>query len=318
MKKSGLYFLLSFAIISCKNDTDFENQITQIEVDFNIERFDKYFSESTEKDLPKLKESYPFMFPKNYHDEDWIARLNDTLQRQLHFEVNKAFENFPENEAIKSLFQHLKHYYKEFKVPRVITTTSDVDYKNKTIVTDTIVLIALDNYLGENHEFYSSIQQYLKQNFNRDMIVSDLASNYAMSYIFQSKTKTFLDDMIYFGKVLYFKDIMIPNTSDNTKIGYTKEQLEWARSNESAIWRYFVENELLYNTDQKLARRFINPAPFSKFNLELDRESPGRLGQYIGWQIVRAYMKNNDISFKQMLTKDAEDIFRSSRFKPKK
>ena len=124
--------------------------------------------------------------------------------------------------------------------------------------------------------------------------------------------------MIYYGKVLYFKDVMIPFKEDEEKISFTKEQLNWAIDNESYIWRYFVERELLFDTDSKLLKRFINPAPFSKFNLELDTESPGRLGQYIGWQIVRAYMNNNDVALQQMLSTNAEDIFNNSKFKPRK
>jgi len=67
-----------------------------------------------------------------------------------------------------------------------------------------------------------------------------------------------------------------------------------------------------------LPGRFIADAPFSKFYLQLDRESPGRLGQYIGWQIVRAYMNNNDIAFLDMMKKDAAEIFNKSNYKPPK
>ena len=74
----------------------------------------------------------------------------------------------------------------------------------------------------------------------------------------------------------------------------------------------------MFETDQKLAGRFINPAPFSKFNLELDAESPGRLGQYIGWQIVKAYMENSDADLKDMLQMDATELFNKSKFKPRK
>jgi len=318
MKKIGFYLVVLFIVFSCKNDNQLEKEIAQINVDVTVERFDKYFSESTSEDLHKLKDAYPFMFSKQYSDEDWIARLNDTLQMQLHAEVNRTFENFEEEEDINSLYRHLRYYYKEFKEPRVITVTSDVDYRNKNIITDSIAIIALDTYLGTDHEFYRGIQEYLRLNFKREMIVSDLAASYSKNYIYQSETKTFLDDMIYFGKALYFKDRMIPSVSDALKIGYTEEQLQWAQANESNIWSNFVENELLYSTDPKLLSRFISPAPFSKFNLELDQESPGQLGQYIGWQIVRSFMKNNDVSFIQMLTKDATDIFENSKFKPRK
>ncbi|NNL15892.1 MAG: gliding motility lipoprotein GldB, partial [Flavobacteriaceae bacterium] len=105
---------------------------------------------------------------------------------------------------------------------------------------------------------------------------------------------------------------------DASKIGYTQSQLEWAQANEAEIWRYFVEKELLFSTDQDLISRFINPAPFSKFYLELDSESPGRIGQYIGWKIVRAYMKNNDISLRKMLITNPADIYNNSKFKPQK
>lgn len=124
--------------------------------------------------------------------------------------------------------------------------------------------------------------------------------------------------MVYFGKILYFKDVMIPFKEDEEKIGYTKLELDWAIDNEIYIWEYFVENEMLFASDPKLLERFINPAPFSKFYLELDSESPGGLGHYIGWQIVRAYMKNNDVTLQKMLTTNADDIFNNARFKPLK
>jgi len=128
-----------------------------------------------------------------------------------------------------------------------------------------------------------------------------------------------LDEMIYFGKILYFKDKVIPFISENERISYTEEQLNWAKHNESSIWSYFVERELLFSTQAKLPSRFINPAPFSKFYLEaIDGESPGKIGQYIGWQIVKAYMEHNDTSLKALLIMDAEDIFNKSKFKPKK
>lgn len=318
MRKIGVYIVFIVTIIGCKNESKIETEIGKIQMDVNIERFDELFSQSNAENLPKLKQAYPFMFSEQFTDEQWIDRLNDTLQIRLHKEVSETFEDFSERQDIISLFQHLKYYYKEFKIPRVITVTSDVDYRNKTIITDSIVLIALDTYLGKEHEFYGGIQQYLKQNFERDMIVSDLASGYAEKYIYQSGNRTLLDNMIFFGKILYFKDMMIPFVTDELKIGYTTDQLSWTQSNEINIWRYFIENELLFSTDPKLTGRFISPSPFSKFNLQLDQESPGRIGQYIGWQIVRSYMRNNDDTFKQMLVKNAEDIFNNSKFKPKK
>jgi uncharacterized protein YjaZ len=124
--------------------------------------------------------------------------------------------------------------------------------------------------------------------------------------------------MLYYGRELYLKDRLLPLLTDEQKIGYSDEELQWARENEEQIWRYFIERELLYSTDAELGPRFLEPAPFSKFRLELDNESPGRLGRYLGWQIVRTFMSAEEISLGQMLHLPAEELFRRSNYKPKK
>ncbi|TGV02474.1 gliding motility lipoprotein GldB [Flavivirga rizhaonensis] len=320
MKNLLLCLITIMVAISCKDNDALENEIASINTDVEVERFDLLFANTTQESLPKLKKAYPFMFSEKYKDSFWIVRIKDTLQVALFNAVKKEFQNFEETELeIESLFNHLEYYFPEFTPPRVITTTSNVDYRNRVIITDTIAILALDAYLGSEHEFYSSIPKYVSENLKKEQIAVDLAEEYAKKYIYQGENKTLLDEMIYFGKLLYFKDAVIPFKTDAERIGYSEEQLDWAIANESYIWRYFVERELLFSTDSKLLGRFINPAPFSKFYLkEIDTDSPGRLGQYTGWQIVRAYMSQNRLSLKDMLITSPEDIFNNSKFKPRK
>ena len=320
MKRIIIFFIITVVVISCKKESSLEAEISKINLDAHIERFDLLFAKVNAESLPNLKQAYPFMFSEKYEDSFWIEKASDSLEKLLYKEVEKTFDDFePVELEIESLFNHLKYYFPEIRIPRVITTTSDVDYRNRVIVTDTIVVLALDNYLGSSHEFYENIPVYIREDLKKEQIVVDLAGEYAKKYIFQPSNKTFLDEMILFGKQLYFKDVMIPFKSEASRIGYTKEQLDWAMANESYIWRYFIERELLFSTDTKLASRFLTQAPFSKFYLEgIDAESPGRIGQYIGWQIVKAYMENNKVSLKEMLMANPEDIFNNSKFKPRK
>ena len=319
MKNISIILIVLTSLFSCENESKIENEISKIDIDFTIERFDRAFAEAHPENLTQLKQTFPFLFSKHVPDSIWINRMNDTLQNELSSEVNLKFPNLNEVEHdIQNLFQHLKYYDKTFSEPRIVTLTSDVDYRNKTIVTDTIVLIALDTYLGSDHIFYGGIQSYLRQNFVEEQVVCDLATNYAKKYSYQSQRKTLLDEMIYFGKSLYFKDKMIPFKTDMEKIGYTPNQFTFATENEQNIWRYFIEKEMLYSTENDLSSRFIAPAPFSKFYLELDSESPGRLGQFIGWQIVRSYMENNEVTLMDMLQKDAIEIFNNANYKPAK
>ena len=320
MKQIMTFLILIICVMSCKKDAQVALDIATINADITVERFDKLFAEAKVKDLPKLKKAYPFMFSETYSDTFWIAKMNDTIQQQLYKEVEKVFTDFEKTELeIESLVNHLKYYFPEFTPPRFITTISFVDHRNRIFLTDTIALISTDTYLGSDHEYYESIPKFISAHLKKEQVVVDLATKYAEKYIFQQEKRTLLDEMIYFGKQLYFKDLMIPFKTEAERIGYTEEQLNWAIANEHVIWRFFVDRELLFSTDSKLPSRFINPAPFSKFYLEdIDTNSPGRLGQYVGWQIVRAYMKQNDVSIKDLLIASTEDIFNNSKFKPRK
>ena len=312
-------FILILATFSCKKTSKVKKEISAINIDLTIERFDQLFASSSPSDLPFLKQTYPFLFSKQFSDSVWTRRMEDPVQGLLAAAVDSVFSDFTKTEAeITSFYQHLKYYSKPLKMPRLITVLSDVDYRNKIAVTDTIVLIALDTYLGDDHEFYNSFYDYIKQNLNSTQIVPDLATSYAEQLIYQPNRATFLAEMIYFGKQLYLKDLWIPFKSNSEKIGYSVSEYEWSEDNEFYIWQYFVENELLYQTDRKLLGRFIIAAPFSRFNLELDTESPGRLGQYIGWQIVKSYMKNSSTSVLEMLQMDPQEIFNNAKFKPRK
>jgi len=309
---------IGFTFFSCDEESKVEQEISKIEVSFDIERFDKAFFEAKPEDLPKLKQDYPFFFSSD-PDAFWIEKMNDSLQNELLEEVQQKFPDFNSSKKeLKELFQHLKYYDKSFSVPRVITLTNDVAYRDKTFVNDSIVLIALDNYLGEDHRFYQNIPMYIAANMQENQIVSDVASGYAIKYLFQTSRKRLLDEMIYYGKLLYFKTVMIPFKTDAEKIGYTEDQIKWAEANESQIWSYFIEKELLYSTDSKLPGRFIAEAPFSKFYLELDNQSPGRLGQYLGWEIVKAYADTTGDDILKIMQLEPEEIFNKSKFKPKK
>ncbi len=318
LKKLG-FFLLLISLFSCDKKSEIEAKIEKVDVNFELIRFDRKFAESSEENLPQLKAEYPFLFPAQYPDSLWVQKLNDTIQREIEAEVGKKFPEFSEvHDELHSLFQHVKYYFPDFQVPDVITVTSEVDYKNKTIYTGEYLFIALDTYLGPDHKFYIGIQEFLKKNFRKEQIVPDAAVEIAEKYVPKADSRSFLSHMIYYGKLLYLKDRFIPFKSDAEKIGYTEDELKWVKSNEDQIWRYFIENELIFDTDSKLYTRFLYPAPFSKFYLQLDSESPARVGQYIGWNIVRAFMEKNDVSINKMLNTSAEEIFNKANYKPKK
>ncbi|MFO8146502.1 MAG: gliding motility lipoprotein GldB [Bacteroidota bacterium] len=319
MFKKLLLLAGMISIWSCQDQSGISAEIEKIPVEFKVERFDEKFARITPEELPQLKAEYPFLFPERFPDSVWIEKINDTIQQEINQEVSKIYSDFTsEEEQLHSLFQHIKYYYPSFEAPTVVTVTSEVDYKNKILLTPEYLFIALDTYLGKDHKFYLGIQEYLKKNFEKNQIIQDVATEFAKEKVPQPKSKTFLANMIYYGKILYLKDRWLPETPDHQKLGYTAEELEWAKNNEAQIWRYFVEKQIIFDSDTQLYSRFLYPAPFSKFYLELDNEAPAMLGQYIGWEIVRAYMDEYKVSLPEMLDTDAETIFNKAKYKPKK
>jgi len=318
MKNGFILLSLILALFSCNEKSKVEKAVEEMPLEVKVVRFDKAFFETKPENLPALKQKYPLFFPKGNDDAVWIEKLQHPQWRELYAEVEKKFSDFnSEKEHIETLYKHIKYYFPETKVPKVYTVISEMDYQTKVIDADSLIVISLELYLGKNHKFYQ-FPEYIKQNFEPAQMMPDIVSAFGRRKIAPPTENTLLSQMIYYGKDLYLKDILLPEYSDADKMGYTPEQITWSQENESYMWRFFIENSLLYDTDQKLIPRFINPAPFSKFYLEIDNETPGRVGAWLGWQIVRSYMKNNETSVQQLLQMDAKTIFEKSKYKPKK
>ena len=318
MLKYFLIYLLLFSLISCDKKSKIEKDVEQIPIELSVDRFDKAFFETKPEDLASLKAKYPFFFSNKYDDKVWIDKLQNKDWRALYNEVQKKYPNFDKQTTeIENLFKHIKYYFPETITPKAYTVIAEMDYNSKAIYANDKLIIALELYLGTNHKFYQ-FPEYLKQNFEERQMMPDIVSSFALTKVPPPSDKTLLSSMIYYGKQLYLKDLLLPNYSDAERIGYKPEQITWCQENESYMWRFFIEDNLLFDTDSRLPNRFINLAPFSKFYLEIDNESPGRIGQWVGWQIVRSFMEHNDSSLQDMLKMDAKQIFEKSKYKPKK
>ena len=316
----GFYSILLILLISaCKEEARIQPEISGIQLELEVDRFDREFATISADNLDDLKKEYPYLFPVQYADSVWLLKMQDTLQQALYKEIDLVFGDFnEEKEGLELMFKHISYYFPDQQLPRVVTVSSDVDYNNRVILTDTLLLIGLDNYLGKDHRFYSGIERYIAAGLDKKYLESDVAGTFAKKVIPPPADRTFLSQLIYYGKELYIKDLLLPLMPDEDKIGYTREQLNWAEANEEQIWRYFIEKELLFSTDRGLGPRFLDPAPFSKFRLVLDNESPGRIGRYMGWQIVKAYAQKNNVSLKSLLSTPSKEIFQEANYKPKR
>jgi gliding motility-associated lipoprotein GldB len=318
--KVGIFCLFSFFLVSCSGNSQLETEINSIDVTIDIDRFDLNFYKANSEEYIQLKKKYPYLFPEQYPDSIWKKRQRDSIQVLLHEEIKKVYPTLiPIEEALEDLYKHIKYYFPSIKDPHVVTVVNNVDYQSKTVFTDSLLIISLDTYLGSKNPIYEGIPNYIVKDMESDYMTSHIVDELGTLVVRSPKDRTMLGQMVYYGKKLYLKDLLLPNASDDIKISYSKEEIEWVQDNERYMWQYFIENELLFQTQSSLSLRFIDPAPFSKFYLEIDNDTPGKVGQWIGWQIVRSYMdKNPNTSLEELLSMSARDLFNKSNYKPAK
>ena len=199
----------------------------------------------------------------------------------------------------------------------MVTILSNIDYESRVIYADSLLLISLDVYLGKNHPFYGDYPAYIKENNTKEHIIVDVANAIIEKQLYSNTNRNFISK-IFEGKKMYLLDAYLPEVSERQKIGYSEDKLNWAKANEEEVWMYFIDRKILFSTDTKLNQRFIEIAPFSKFYMNQDDLSPGRIGVWMGWQIVNSFMKHNDVSLQELLKMEEEEIFKKSKYKPKK
>lgn len=326
------FCLLLFLFSSCHQNQKEGSIVKKLEVTplkIHIHRYEQALfrldPSTLQKELPRLHQEYSFFLGDKYLVPENLTRLqgylNDTLIRSLYQATQTEYPGMDSLE--NGLGIALAGYHAAFpdkKVPRVFTFVSGLDYENPVRVADSVVLIGLDMYLGTSSRYYKQlgIPEYKCLGLGREYIVGDCMKQLAYPLIKDSKRdKTLLDWMILQGKVLYFLDATMPEGSDALKIVYKPGQLKWCFENEKLIWSFLISQKLLFSTDRQNVQDFIADAPFTK---GFPKESPGRVGVWTGWQIVRTYMeKNEGVSIKQLFeNEDSQKILKESGYKPEK
>ncbi len=274
------------------------------------------------KELDQLAGKYRFFLGDNYKDTLSIIQIRDYITDPFLLEIAEYSNTiYPDLVNVeKDLTIAFKHYLASFpegNVPDFYSYISGVDFEHPVQYLDTVMIIAIDNYLGKDYVPYKRLRipVYRARRMQEAYIVPDCMREVArVKHLPSHAGERLLDHIIYNGKMLYFLDEILTSTQDTLKIGFTGRQLDWCYENESNLWAFLVENELLYTTDFQQINKLTSDGPFTSF---FDKESPARTGVWVGWQIVRAYMDNNKVSLKELMDNDnTVEILTQSRYKP--
>lgn len=222
--------------------------------------------------------------------------------------------------SLARAFRFHRYHFPDIELPQVYTYISGVDYLMPVIYTGDKLVIGLDNFLGSDYALYDrlGIPRYLSRWMRPERMVVEAMLAFADARLSELSPmpETLLDHMIYHGKRQYFLDSMLPRTHDTLKIAYTNANMEWMKSFEGFAWTYKLDNNLLYTTDHRNINQFTGEAPFTS---AFGRESAPRTGVWLGWQIVREYMRRNpDVGLRELLSEgDSRKILSEARYRPR-
>ena len=323
------YIVVALITISCnENYNNFAVDSSKLKIEeVNIHRYGKQlFDIDTNNfinEVRGIKEEFVLFLGEDLDDTTKLAPLyeyvTDTTLIYIAASVNELYPDlsYLENE-LSIAFGRYDYFFPDFNSPVVYTYVSNLYYEKPIIYDDSVLVIGLDVYLGPNFKLYRSLglPNYKIRRMTSDYISIDvMKSIYEKNLLKRNKQKTLVDKMIESGKLFYYLDAVLPYTPDSLKIGYTNKQMRWIEKNRKNVWAFLVNNNLFYSPDFKIQSDFLKEAPFTS---SFSNESPPRIGQWLGWQIVRKYMKNHpDVSLSALIrNNDYQKIFNESGFKP--
>ncbi|MEI8225038.1 MAG: hypothetical protein WCG82_03850 [Bacteroidota bacterium] len=327
--------LIAPAMTSCKKN-HYKVNTSSINVKIEIKRLEKDLFTLNPNEIamkvPSLKQKYNgflqlFSYVINTGDindtsfGDFLVRFCTDKQNNDVFALTmNLYSDVKEIEdELQEAFRHYLYYFPKRNVPSVFTCIAG--FNNSIIIGDSVLGIGLDRYLGAECEYYPRLEiyKYIAARMTRENIVPDAMYGWGASEWEFSTLKypadNVITEMIHNGKLKYFEKCMLPGTADEIIFGFTPDQMKFCKNNESQMWQYLIENDLLFNSDQFTIRKLTGEAPFTSY---FTNESPGRAAIWLGFRIVESYMmRNPGISIEEMMKDfDVQGILEKAKYSP--
>ncbi len=304
--------IICISFLSCISNT---TQKFDSDIDIQVDRFEKKFFEISEDSISNLIIEYPFLFSNEFDVSNWIEIKRDSTRNYIYNKTVDVFEDTSLLEKdFKKIFSRAKGYFPNFDIPKIITLNNGVDYKYNLIDSDSIILLSLDCYL-DDQLLYGNIPKHISDQMNPDFISNDINELISSRFIEFPIDRKFISKIIYHGKLLFLMNKLSDNTTSEL-LGYDKIKSSWINENEKEVWKYFIENDLLFSTKSSLDYRFLANAPFSKFGLSIDYQSPPMVGRWLGFQIVESFSKKSTKNLIEILAYDNYELYLKSNYKP--
>ena len=326
-----------FLFCSCGSGKRKVPDVSQVKISFSVQRFDRdLFALDTNhlpEELTRLQQKYPSFLNDYLFNILALPPQQDSISTQLRLflhdyrpvydSVQQHFTTLqPVEKEITQSLKLTRHYFPTAKLPeKLICFVGPIEgYGN--VLTESGFAVGLQLYLGKDFSAYQMdyitqiYPRYQSKRFEPAYIPVNCMRNVVEDlYPYKSGGRPLIEQMVELGKRLFVLDLLLPETPEHLKLGYTAEQLGGSYKHEAAIWNFFLQNELLYVADPALIRDYINDGPKTT---ALGEDSPGFIGQFTGWQIVKKWQeKHKELTPQQLMQTPAKQIFEEAKYKPR-
>ena len=333
--------MIAASAFACSR-TDKAPDVSDIEVNLQIHRFEQALFALDTNDLAaglaRLEAEYPdfsaIFFGQILGSTDsliapqgHVAYMKGFLQfppaRRLYDTTQVLYADFSKIEQqFRQAFQLLKYYFPEQPSPDVTTFISEYSVAAFIYGEDQLA-VGLDLFLGEDYPYlqYNSgnanFSAYLTRTFNREHLVAKTLQPLVNDLIGPPPGSRLLDLMVHNGKELYLLDKLLPYAPDSVKWEMTPQQIAWLQGNEFEMWAFFLKENLLYSSEWQNIRKYVEYSPNSP---GMPPEAPGRTANWLGLQIVNAYMQRYpDTTLRQLIAlRDAQQLLDAAKYRPRR
>jgi hypothetical protein len=327
LNKYFLYWLIFLSIISCTEKKCREvPKLLGEKPNIEIIRFeDKIEQLATQKDALDLINAYPlfsetFMQRSQLPDDSILT--NDLLKLAKDPYIDTMYRDVKNNFAdlswlktqLEDFYHHVKSHYPDTDVPKVYTMVSG--FGTDLFVHNKVIVIGLEYFLGKDGKYIPPmLPGYILRRLTKEHLVASIAIPVADGHIeYDILDNSMMNEMIKWGKIYYFLENTLPCTHDSIIAGYTAAELKEVQEHKAEIWSHFVEKKLFYETDHFLIKKYCDERPKV---LEIGNNCPGRIGRWLGWQVIKKYAKVSGLSLPAILSEqDAKKIFVKANYKP--
>ncbi|MEM1325898.1 MAG: hypothetical protein AAGI23_08090 [Bacteroidota bacterium] len=333
-----LLVAIGFFFSACQNDVDVAD-IETSPVDVKIKRFEQelFALDTTNSDIsfedqlsqlatkyPDFMEVFTEIIADPYSiDTSRTDRIRDFVThpgvQYLYDTTQTAYGDISAIETeLGEMLGRYKYYFPNKPVPQIVSFISEYSVGNFTYG-DSLLAIGWDFFLSEDYSYdYSLFPAFLQRSMDKENLVGKTTETLISNAVGEVKGNQLLDYMISNGKTLYIKSLLLPESDDEIIMEWTTEQTAWMEdtNNERQLWNEILRRDLLYSTRRSEFDKLIVPSPFG--TTWMPRESPGKTANWIGWQIVKAYMQRNpETSVPQLLAiENPQAILDGSNYRP--